>query len=171
MARRTLLLWGSVLAAFAAVPALALMRAQPDGGEAAFRASKRAFAYTSDAVSTTATEFEPLPGLDDLEILNRDAVTAAFSGDFDGAPVEVRVVLRGGNALLPGIARFAPSEGSSSFSQDFVSPAGRGVACRTYAVEWRSPTGDQATLRHGSLIVDYRFDDTTRDGLRIACPD
>ncbi|MDQ3983450.1 MAG: hypothetical protein M3271_12290 [Actinomycetota bacterium] len=159
------------LAVLASVPALALVSSQNEGAEGDFKASKSGFAYRSTSVGTSSPAFQPIAGLDDLEILGRDAATATFSGDFSGAPVEVRVVHVGGDALEPGTASFGPDEDATSFSHDFVMPGGRGVACRTLAVEWRSPTGGAVTLNHGSLIVDYRFDDMTKDGLRVACPD
>lgn len=171
MSSRKLLTFTVGLAVFASVPTVALLAAQGDGAEGQFKASKSAFAYRSAPFATTDTEFQPVPGLDDLEILGRDAATATFSGDFAGAPVEVRVVHVGRGPLEPGVASFAPGADGTSSSFDFVMPGGRGVACRTFAVEWRSPTGAQATLNHGTLIVDYRFDDTTKTGLRLACPD
>lgn len=170
MTRRNLVAAMIGLAVFASVPAVALVSAQGDGAEGDFKSTKSGFAYRSTSVSTSSTEFQPIAGLDDLEILGRDAAAATFSGDFSGAPVEIRVVHVGGGPLEPGTASFGPGGEATSFSHDFIMPGGRGVACRTLAVEWRSPSGGSVTLNHGSLIVDYRFDDMTKDGLRVACP-
>lgn len=171
MGRRTLAIVIAVVAALAAVPAVALLRTTRESGVRGFRSTNRTVAFRSTPVTTSETRFRRIPGLDDLLIQNRGATSARFSGDFSGGPVQIRVVRLPNDPLLPGVASFAPAADSSSFSYDFLDPRQGGIDCRTYAVSWRSPTGAEVTLNHGTLAVDYHFDDTGKGGLRSACVD
>lgn len=170
MRRRTLALV-TVLAAVATVPAIAALRSLPDAGVRGFRPERRTVAYRTAPVTTNETRFRRIPHLEVLT-QGRGVVTARFSGDLSGAPVEIRVLRLRNHALLPGVAHFAPTGEAASFSYDFIDPRRAGeIECRRYAVSWRSPTGAEVTLNHATLTVDYRFDDTNGDGPRAACVD
>lgn len=170
MTRRSLAVAALGAAALAAVPAYALM-AEPDAVVRSFAPSRRAAVYRNVAVATSETRFRKVPELE-LLVQARGVATVRFNGDFSGAPVEVRVLRLRNDPLQPGVAHFHPVGDASSFSYDFVDPRRRtGIECRRYAVSWRSPTGAEVTMNHGSLVADYRFDDETRDGVRSACID
>src|SRR5581483_10726816 len=82
------------------------------------------------------------------------AVTATFSGDFTGGPVEVRALKGDRRVLKPGVAHFDPSPAGSSFSFTFVSDLMR-PDCRKIGLQWRSPTGTPVTLNYGDFVVDF----------------
>lgn len=172
MSRRGVVVVAAAAAVLAAVPAVALLQSAPESGRRGFRSTNRTVAFRTTPVSTSETRFRRVPGLDDVLIQNRGVSTARFSGDFSGGPVDIRIIRLPNNVLLPGDAHFAPTAESSSFSYDFLDPRRKGgIDCRRYAVSWRSPTGAEVTLNHGSLIVDYHFDNEDRDGLTTACVD
>lgn len=146
----------------------ALLATGRTAGEAHYRPTTEAFKYRMDPVSTASNEFEPVPGLDDLAVTNRGPVSVIVSGDFSGAPVDVRVT-ESQKRLPPGIAHFDPSVGSSSFSFTFVRERHNKARCRRFDVEWRSSSGQDVTLNHGTVLLRYKFDNTTKDRLRVAC--
>lgn len=155
------------------VPAAALFQQDvPRFGTRAFKSTHQTIAFRTTPVTTSDTRFRRVPGLDDVLVQNRGPASALFSGDFSGGPVQIRVIRLPDNKLLPGVASFAPTAESSSFSYNFLDPRRRGgIDCRTYAVSWRSPTGAEVTLNHATLAIDHRFDDTNRKGLRKVCVD
>lgn len=162
----------AVLAMSVALASTSLLPAATRGeGEKTFPSEKRSVAYVTRSIDVQNGEFRSIPGLEDLEILNRGTVTASISADIVGGPVDIRIVERGGGPLLPGVAHFAPTPDSSSFSYQFLDRGSSEAACRTYAAQWRSQDATEATLRHAVLVLDYRFDDRTRRGLKLACPD
>jgi hypothetical protein len=87
-------------------------------------------------------------------INNRGAVTVTFSGDFSGGSVELRALKGERRVLKPGVARFNPGAGTSSFSFTFVSDRMR-PGCRKIGLQWRSPSGALVTLNYGDLVVDF----------------
>lgn len=171
MSRRSLALAALGVAALAALPAYALMDTEPETVVRSYRSTRRAIAFQNVPTTTSETRFRKVPDLE-LLVQARGVATVRFNGDFSGGPVEVRVLRLRNHALEPGVAHFTPTGDAASFSYDFIDPRRRtGIECRRYAVSWRSPTGAEVTLNHGSLTVDHRFDDETSDGLRTACVD
>lgn len=69
----------------------------------------------------------------------------------------------------PGTAVFDPTNGTTTATFTFFAPGGGKVSCRTYSIQWRSPSGKEVTLKHGGFAIAYNHDDTTKDGLRIGC--
>ena len=170
MRRRTLAVAG-LLAVMASVPVVAGALTEPETVVRGLAPTRRAVAFRDVAVTTAETRFRKVPGFE-LLVQGRGVATARFSGDFSGGPVEVRVLRRPRTELRPGVAHFAPSGEAESFSYDFVDARGRtGIECRRYFVSWRSPTGEEVTLNHATLTVDYRFDDTEGRGPRSVCVD
>lgn len=158
-------------AALAAVPAYALMDSRPDAGVTSYAPTRRTTVYRTEAVTTAETRFRKIP-LMKLFVQARGAATIRFSGDFSGGPVEIEILRLPRRQLEPGVAHFTPAGDAESFSYDFVDTRrGGGIECRRYAVRWRSPTGAEVRLNHGSVTIDHRFDDTTRDGLKKTCVD
>ncbi len=75
-----------------------------------------------------------------------------------GAPVEIRALIDEGKPMEPGIARFAPASGSTSFSFTFVDTVGPFEASdgHAYDVQWASPTSGSVTLHRADVLVQYR---------------
>ena len=94
------------------------------------------------------------PAGEPLFIASRGALSATFSADFTGGPVEVRIVA-GTNTLRPGKASFNPTATDSSRSFTFVAPGGETAKCRGFFVEWRSPSAEDVTFHRGDLVVTY----------------
>ena len=143
------------------------------------RVTRQAFVWENDARTTTDVEFTELLPADRaippaLTVTNRGRVTMTFSGDFSGAPVELRARQGGGRGariLQPEAASFDPSNGTTSVSFTFVLAGANNhsAGCRSYAIDWRSPTGEAVTFNRGNVVLTYRHDDTNKDGLRFAC--
>ena len=110
-------------------------------------------------VSTTSTDWEAVPGLGNLDVCAKGQVTATVSMVLRGAPAEVRVSIDGPGPLMnPRQARFDPLGGTNSFSFSFVVDARtfEGSDGHLFAVEWRSPTGVETTLRRGDVNLLFR---------------
>jgi hypothetical protein len=150
------------------LPAALIWAAPLDSGTGRLRPNRQAFKFRTTPITTTSERFKRNPGLRALQILNRGPVTASVSAVFGGAPVDVRVKEAGAPPLRPGTVHFAPSCTRAPFTFIFADHGKRPANCRTYAVEWRSPSGQQVVLRRADLILTYRFDDTDK-GLRFAC--
>lgn len=88
-------------------------------------------------------------------IQGRGIVAATVSGDFEGAPFELRVV-RDGKVLAPGVGHFDPEGSRSSVSFIFVTKRPLSAGCHRFALEWRSPTGEQVTTRYADIVVMFR---------------
>lgn len=177
MSRRTLVVLAAVVVAVATVPAVAWIRSSEPrgytevGGYRSFTPERREVAYRDVSLSTTETRFRRIEGLEVLA-QTKGVVTARFSGEFAGGPVEVMVRRLPRAVLAPGDARFVPAEDGSSFSYEFVDPRhSRDIQCRRYAVSWRSPTGAEVVLHNATFTVDYRFADRGPGGVRSACVD
>lgn len=116
-------------------------------------AQRQRLVYTKSNSSTSSKKFKGIPGLNRSPIANRGPATLVFSGDFSGAPVEIRA-LKGSHGMAPGVAHFDPSTGTTSFT--FVFMAGGGAPrCRDFSMVWRSPSGSPVVLHHGSFTVTY----------------
>src|SRR5438105_2489723 len=77
--------------------------------------TREAAVAESSLQQTSGASFVPVPGLS-LEVSNRGPVTATFSGEFSGGPVEIRVQ-EGKHILAPGAARVDKSvTDSASFT-------------------------------------------------------
>jgi hypothetical protein len=112
-------------------------------------------ASTHSRVTTSSTKFESINPLSRLTVSNRGPVSPTFTGDFSGGPVVVRAV--GDRALGPGPAHFQPPVGKpGTISATFVSGE-MGHRCRSFGLEWKSPTGAPVTLHFGDFVLDYNF--------------
>ena len=133
-----------------------------DRGTGGGGVDRQSFAWTTRARTTTSTEWEAIDNLVAYSGCFRQsrAATAAVSLQLESlGPVLVRVRSVGltagpdsGTIMRPGGVSFTP-EGRDSFSYTFVlrrTPEAHGTA---YFVEWRSPTGLEATMSKGSLHV------------------
>ena len=112
--------------------------------------------------SSTNTDWEAVPGLGNLDICAKGQVTATVSMVLQGAPADVRVSMDGPGPLMnPRQARFDPLGGTNSFSFSFVIDAQtfEGSDGHLFAVEWRSPSGAETTLRRGDVNVLFRVGD------------
>lgn len=86
-----------------------------------------------------------------------------FSGDFGGAPVDVRA-FKNGHPMAPGVAHFDPNRGTTSFTFTFTANGG-GPSCRVFSMAWRSPTGKQVTMHYGTFLVTYDAARTAGSGI------
>jgi hypothetical protein len=116
-------------------------------------AQRERFVFTRSDATTSSSNYDSLPGLNRVAILAKGPSTLIFSGDFTGAPVDIRAE-RNGKRMQPGIAHFDPSSGTSSFTFTFMSGGGKSQ-CRTYSLGWRSPTGQPVTMNFGGFGVVY----------------
>ena len=117
--------------------------------------------------TTSERRFFAIPRLH-LERANRGVASATLTIEVGGGPVEFKVT-EDGSGMAPGPFTFRPTEGRpDSVSFTFASPKPKRVDCREYDVLWRSPSGKPVTLHRASLVVTYRYDDTTPDG-KIGC--
>ncbi|MDQ3916309.1 MAG: hypothetical protein M3323_13445 [Actinomycetota bacterium] len=151
--RKLMLGAGSVAAATALLVA-GLAAAGGAGNHGDGRSNRQAFQIAGRGDTTTSEEFVRLTGMS-LPIANaRGPVSVTFNGDLTGAAVDVRVrVGTDGRVLGSGPAHFDPSSATTSFSFTFASNL---PSCAQLEVEWRSPTGDEVELRHGSVVASFK---------------
>ncbi|HEV2754619.1 MAG TPA: hypothetical protein VG318_02430 [Actinomycetota bacterium] len=116
--------------------------------------NRLAFQVARAGDTTTSDEFVRVTGLT-LPIANaKGPVAVTFNGDLAGAPAEIRVrVGTNGPVLGSGPAHFDPSSGTTSFSFTFAANL---ESCAQLEVEWRSSTGEEVELSHGSVVAEYR---------------
>jgi hypothetical protein len=96
---------------------------------------------------------------DGMVIQAHGAIAATLSATISGAPADFRIVMElpqqhyAQRLMKPTFAHFDPQGGEGSFSFTYVA----GVASGPYTINlmWRSPTGVEATLSGGSLVVQY----------------
>lgn len=151
-----------VLLGVALLSIAAPVLAGTDGGSGGGGVDRQSFAWTTREQTTTSTDWVQVEGLVAYSGCFREsrAATAAVSLQLESlGPVLVRAravgITSGGDngaVMHPGGVTFTP-EGKDSFSFTFVrrrTPAAHGTA---YVVDWRSPTGVEATLTKGSLHV------------------
>lgn len=104
--------------------------------------------------STTSKTFRCIPGLcSPISVSNRRGVTLTVNLQFEGGPVEIRA-LSGSRTMKPPVARFRPASGAGSFSYTFLVWEG-GAGCRSYALEWRSPSGAPVRATFRDFVVTY----------------
>lgn len=168
----------AVILAISVTGAFVVNAAIRESGEKNYRITRQAYQWRTRPVSTSSTTFTPLPftgagsgqGVpvpQPLTIAARGGMSATVSGDFSGAPVEIRV--RDGRRLFhPGRTHFDPTTGTTSFSFTFVTPGSKYARCHALRVGWRSPSGQSVTMNRGDFVVTYR-DDNTRGERRFGC--
>ena len=84
-------------------------------------------------------------------------MSATLSVTIEGAPARFRVIIDTPEApMYPGTVRFVP-QGTESFSATFVRRVFPFEADDTHSftVQWRSPSGQQVTLKRGILNLLY----------------
>jgi hypothetical protein len=159
-----------VLTIVITVGALRAQSFETDNGYA--RLDHQAFKWRVGPFSTSSEQFVDLaqPGIsgdEGLVITNQGPTSVQFSGDFTGAPVDIRAIANG-QEVRSGIAHFDPAGGTSSFSFGFVNKDGE-RGCHEYRIQWRSPTGEEVTFNHGSFVVRYRHTPRDKNGGQFAC--
>ena len=175
---RTVITAGVLAMATAAVPAWVL--ASTRSGEMNVPVAQQKVQYRTDNAFTNSTDWTylnmvgsdgdgtgPVPGPERMLLVTRGAMTVTVSGDFRGAPVELRVN-RGREVLEPGKTEFQGTHADSSFSYTFAGRGSRTPQCMHVGVEWRSPTGKKVVFERGSMVVTYK-PEPLRDG--SACID
>jgi hypothetical protein len=122
----------------------------------------QSLSWLSEDVTTNSTSFEPAPNLAFIEVCDPTrAATATVSMTLTGAPAEVRVSLENirGKSLgtvEPGPAVFDPgSAPAQSFSYVFVRRPSNWPHRAFFSAEWRSPDGNDVTMKSGSIQVLY----------------
>jgi hypothetical protein len=123
----------------------------------------QAFNYTQVSASTTASEFEDVPGLADVELCApQDGVSATVSLQLAGGPAKVRVTMRKGGEdvpLRPRAASFDPAGSTgTSFSFTFVRQV-RPHLSSSFDVEWRAASATPVHLQRGSIRILYGVKD------------
>lgn len=137
------------------------------------RVNRQSMEWITAPLSTSSQDFQDLgdpniSGDEGITVVNRGPATITFTGDFSGAPVELRA-MKNDQVAQPGVATFDPTTGTTTATFTFFAPAGNRVGCRTYAIHWRSANGKTVTLNHGGFAVTYNRDSTTKNGDQIAC--
>ncbi len=115
--------------------------------------SQAAWYWDSNAEITTKqwADFQPIPR---LRLASQGEATAAVTGLFRGARVDLRMVV-GREVARPGTVSFSPTAGSSFASFIFASTKALDSKCHWYTLQWRSPTGRRVTSERGVLVVHY----------------
>jgi hypothetical protein len=151
--RKTLTIAGAV-ALLVAIPAAVIAANGVFGGAL----DRQAGAWTTTSASTSSTDWRNVPRLK-LSRCTRNQVTAMLSVTLSGAPVQFRAIIDGvpEAPMQPGTARFDP-QGTESFAYNFVGPTAPFEADDThsFAVQWRSPTGNQVTMQRGALNLLFQ---------------
>jgi hypothetical protein len=119
--------------------------------------------WRSSTISTSSTAWETVPGFeaDPIAIF---PITVNVSALVSGAPARFRILSTnvGEQTVVsnPGATRFDPgATGPNSFSYQWVE---RDDVAATHAnlirLQWRSPSGEQVSMRRGDMVVLYRTD-------------
>lgn len=115
--------------------------------------------WTTNAVSTSSTQWRNLPGLARLPACTLNEVSATLSVTVGGAPVNFRAVIDGvpEAPMRPGTARFDPN-GDESFSFTWVGNTApfEDDDSHVFGIQWRSPTGGTVSLYRGALNLLYQ---------------
>ncbi len=150
--RRTLII-AAVVAALAALVPLAVLAGSGQGGSGLDEQNWKARARSA---STSSTTWRGVPGLRNLAVCVAEGLSATLSAEMRGAPVQFRVHRDGlpTGFLRPGRVQFQPFGGTDSFSFTFVGRAENGI--QLLNVQWRSPTGNPATITKGTLNVQFK---------------
>jgi hypothetical protein len=152
MSRKWVVLLALVAAVTVPVAVWAAVTGRYDGNVDRQRAK-----FRTDAVTTSSTAWHNVPELG-VTICSINEVSATVSVTLSGARARFRVLREGSTVIRPGPAEFAPN-GVESFSFTFVTNTGPigGDDHHALQVQWRSPTGAQATMRSGDLNVLYEL--------------
>jgi hypothetical protein len=149
---RKILAAAGALAIAVGVPAVALAATGGNTSALDLQASK----WTTTTQQTTGTAWRSVPGLG-LTICALHQVTATLSVQVNGAPASFQIHQDGGPIIAPGAVRFVPAGAHDSFSFTFLANTAPFEANDNHGfqVEWRSPTGQQATLERATLNLQY----------------
>ena len=129
------------------------------------RINWQAGASIDGPVTTSSDAFTSLEGME-LHVERKGPVTVVVSLDIEGAG-EVR--LRRDNSVTVDPAPVSiDSARGGAMSFTFVDSGTRRFSCDGYKVEWRSPSGEELTLRKGSISAYFLFDINNKDGLECA---
>jgi hypothetical protein len=118
---------------------------------------RQAGKWTTSNASTFSRAWRDVPGLRNLTICSRRAVSAMLGVTLEGARAKFRVIVDTPEApMRPGVARFVP-DGRESFAFVFVARTVPFEADDTHSftVQWRSPSGDRVRLTNGVLNLLY----------------
>lgn len=112
--------------------------------------------WTTTTQQATTTTWRSVTGLG-LTVCALGQVTATLSVEVNGAPASFRIREDGGPIIAPGAVRFVPAGDHDSFSFTFLANAAPFEANDNhgFGVEWRSATGQQATLERATLNLQY----------------
>jgi hypothetical protein len=119
--------------------------------------------WRSSAVSTSSTTWEAVPGFE-AEPTAIFPITVNVSALVSGAPARFRILSTnvGEQTVVsnPGATRFEPgATGPSSFSYQWVERDDVAASHANFIrLQWRSPSGDQVSMRRGDMAVLYRTD-------------
>lgn len=141
------------------------INADPDSDAEDGRINWQAAAWVDGVRTTSSNAFTGLEGME-LHIERQGPVTLVVSLVIEGSG-EVRIRRDHSEVVDPGpISIDSSRSGAVSFT--FVDSGTGKFSCDTYKVEWRSPSGEQLTVRKGSVSAYYRFDVKNSDGLSCA---
>ena len=142
------------------VAGIAIGRSQTEPGDARVRYGPldlQAFAVARDE-TTSSQEFSGIPGMEGVPVcLAYLGLSATANLDLTGGRVEVRIVEEtpdGPRQLPPGPVVFDPDAGENTFTYQALRFL-KSPAATTFSVQWRSIDGDVATLRKGSVLLQY----------------
>lgn len=123
-----------------------------------FVSNRIAFEATSTVASTTSTEFESVSSLRGLTIAHRAGVVVVVTGVIEDGPAEFRLVRDGSKVLHPSVFPAAPTnESPTGVSMSFVLRGKDRALCETFRLEWRSPSGVEATLTQANMSMSYQL--------------
>ncbi len=119
--------------------------------------------WQTSAVSTSSTQWAPVPGFSDHPI-SIFPIAVNVSAEVSGAPVLFRVLSTNIGSQTasskPGPTRFVPGDnGPNSFAYQWVDRGNAGAEHSIFIrLQWRSPTGDPVHLRRGDMSLLYATD-------------
>ena len=150
---RRLVIGAAIVMVLVSVP-LAVMAASGGSGGALDR---QRFGFFRGVITTRSTTFHNIPGATSGLICARGAVSAVVSVTASGGPFALLVRVDDGPVLHPGAVRFAGG-GIDSTSYTWVGAVGPFEANdhHSFAVQWKSATGQPVTLRKAVIDVLFR---------------
>jgi arylsulfatase A-like enzyme len=116
------------------------------------------FSFRDTPLSTASTNWKDVPGLGGI-VCAAGEVSASLSVTLAGAPVDVRVqVDKAGAGAHPGQAHLSAASGTSTFSFTWADTVftKNGSDAHGFAVQWKSSTGQSATLSNGNLTLRFQ---------------
>ena len=148
---------GVVLVAVVLAAAIVAARAADTSGRKELRPNRQTVAWQRRTQTTTSDRFVDVPGLSNLFIKHRGAVSVTVSANFMGEDIELRVAgFKPAKAFISP-AGAPPGDGFDSRSFTFVTKGSREATCLPVDVQWRSPNGGEAKLDGGTVVVSYRY--------------